>query len=177
MLDLVKIGNKIKTERVGKNISQEKLAEMLYVSRQAVSKWEMGMTMPSIDNICFLVEIFKTSVDDLLCLNDEKPMSKQNLTENENRPFVVGAIAEGNIDFDISDELYRFSPEERIIIVRAVKNFFENGEKNKLVQNINLNSFWVKLTDEEKQLFDLPRFKEEIKYELCYSAKLRCQKD
>lgn len=163
MLDLIKIGNKIKTERVAKNISQEQLSEMLYVSRQAVSKWEMGMTMPSIDNICFLVEIFGTTIDNLLCLNDNKPISAENLTDNENNPYIVGAIVEGNIDFDLSDEMYRFSPEERTIIVRAVKNFDENGIRNSLIKNLNRRYFWLKLTDEEKQLLDIDRYKEEIK--------------
>ncbi|HRX14221.1 MAG TPA: helix-turn-helix transcriptional regulator [Eubacteriales bacterium] len=163
MLDLVKIGNKIKIERTEKNISQEQLSEMLYVSRQAVSKWEMGMTMPSIDNICFLVEIFGTTIDDLLCLNDNKPISAENLRENENNPYVVGAIVEGNVDFDLSEEMYRFSPEERIVIVRAVKNFDENGIDNSLIKNLNRKYFWLKLTDEEKQLLDIDRYKEEIK--------------
>ena len=166
MLDPIKIGNKIKTERMRKNISQESLAEMLYVSRQAVSKWEIGQTLPSIDNICFLVEIFQTGIDELLCLNEDKPLSAQSLLQTKSRPFVLAAVNRGEVDFDLSEELFRFSPEERMAAIRAVKNCIETDERNKLMEKLNLKNFWLKLTDEEKQIFNMPLYKEEAKSQI-----------
>lgn len=43
MLDYKKVGNLIVKERQKINLTQEKLGEMLYVTRQAVSKWERGL--------------------------------------------------------------------------------------------------------------------------------------
>lgn len=166
MLDPEKIGNKIKSERTKKNISQESLAEMLYVSRQAVSKWEIGQTLPSIDNICFLVEIFGLGIDKLLCLSDEKALTVQSLEQNACRPYVLAAVNKGNVDFDLAEELYRFSPKERLAVVRAVKNYLENGEQNALMAKLNLKNFWLKLTDEGKQLLDVELYKEEIKNDM-----------
>ncbi len=166
MLDPIKIGNRIKTERMRKNISQESLAEMLYVSRQAVSKWEIGQTLPSIDNICFLVDIFQTNIDDLLCLNDDKPLSAQSLCQTKSRPFVLAAVNKGDVDFDLGEELFLFSPEERLAAVRAVKNYLETKTQNKLMEKLNLKNFWLKLTDEEKQLLDLALYKEEAKNQI-----------
>lgn len=61
------IGEKISKLRIGKGVSQEQLAEQLGVSRQSVSKWEMGQALPQIDKVVLLCELFSVSCDDLLC--------------------------------------------------------------------------------------------------------------
>ena len=58
--------NKIYELRKTKNISQEKLAEELNVSRQAVAKWENGETYPDINNLISLSNVFSISIDKLL---------------------------------------------------------------------------------------------------------------
>jgi len=45
------------------NLSQEKLAEMLNISRQAVSKWESGASNPDINNIIQLGKLYGVSTD------------------------------------------------------------------------------------------------------------------
>lgn len=54
--------------------SQEVLAEKLHVSRQAISKWELGMTLPEIENVIVISKFFDVSIDYLLkddiCFND-----------------------------------------------------------------------------------------------------------
>lgn len=52
------------------NLSQEKLAEILDVSRQAVSKWETAASNPDIHHIIRLGKIYHVSIDDILL---EKP--------------------------------------------------------------------------------------------------------
>ena len=49
MIDFVKVGNRIQTLRRNSNLSQESLAEQLFITRQALSKWENGTSIPSID--------------------------------------------------------------------------------------------------------------------------------
>ena len=58
--------NRIKKIRNDFNISQERLAEELNVSRQAVSKWEAGNAMPDIDNLVEISNMFQVSLDYLL---------------------------------------------------------------------------------------------------------------
>ena len=60
------IAEKITHLRISSNISQEKLASLLNVSRQSVSKWESGESVPQIDMILKLCELFKVSTDELL---------------------------------------------------------------------------------------------------------------
>ena len=52
--------------RKDKRISQEELAAMLDVSRQAISRWEMGSTLLDINNIIKLSDIFGVSIDSLV---------------------------------------------------------------------------------------------------------------
>lgn len=59
------IGEKIRKLRLEAGISQERLAEQLGVSRQAVSKWEKELSFPSTENLLTLAEIFQVSVDEL----------------------------------------------------------------------------------------------------------------
>ncbi|MBE7036597.1 MAG: phosphoglucosamine mutase [Ruminococcaceae bacterium] len=60
------IGEKIAYLRTEAGISQEQLAEQLSVSRQSVSKWEMGQALPQIDKVLLLCRLFKISADYLL---------------------------------------------------------------------------------------------------------------
>ena len=60
------IGQKITQMRIAKGISQELLAEEISVSRQSVSKWEIGEAIPQIDKILMLCDFFGITADDLL---------------------------------------------------------------------------------------------------------------
>ena len=65
------LGERIKEQRKNCNLSQEKLAELVGVSRQAVTKWETDQSAPSTEKLFKLAEIFGTSVD-LLIKNNEQ---------------------------------------------------------------------------------------------------------
>ena len=63
------IAEKITHLRIVNNISQEKLSNLLNVSRTTISKWESGESLPQIENIKEICVLFKISADDLI--NDE----------------------------------------------------------------------------------------------------------
>ena len=60
------LSENIQLNRKRLDISQEDLGKMMFVSRQTVSMWEKGKTVPTIDNLILLSEIFSISVDELL---------------------------------------------------------------------------------------------------------------
>lgn len=60
------LGEKIKACRQTAGMSQEKVAELVGVSRQAVTKWEANQSAPNTENLFKLAEIFGTTVDFLL---------------------------------------------------------------------------------------------------------------
>lgn len=57
---------KIQEIRKAKNLSQEKLAEKLNISRQAIAKWESGESYPDINNLILISKLFNISIDRLL---------------------------------------------------------------------------------------------------------------
>lgn len=61
-----KIGEFIKILRVEKKLSQGDLAELLNVTRQTVSKWETGVSLPSLDNIKEMSKIFEVEIEELI---------------------------------------------------------------------------------------------------------------
>lgn len=73
------LGTKILKLRKGKNLSQEKLAEQLGITRQTLANWESNITTPEINQIKKLTEIFKISINDLV--DNNLIMEKVNNTE------------------------------------------------------------------------------------------------
>lgn len=65
-------GEKIQMHRKQLNLSQEELGQKLLVSRQTISLWEKNQTLPTIDNLIRLKEIFGTSVDEILGFENTK---------------------------------------------------------------------------------------------------------
>lgn len=66
------IGEKIQMYRKKQKMSQEELGQKLLVSRQTISLWEKDQTVPTIDNLLRLKEIFNVSTDDILGVDDTK---------------------------------------------------------------------------------------------------------
>lgn len=62
----MELGEKLQQLRKTRGMTQEELAEALFVSRTAISKWESGRGYPSIDSLKALSAFFSVSVDDLL---------------------------------------------------------------------------------------------------------------
>ena len=70
------IGKNIQRLRKEKGYTQKDLAELLQVSAQAISKWENGQSLPSIDHLLVLSRLFHIRVDqiiiyDLIDLSDQ----------------------------------------------------------------------------------------------------------
>ena len=71
---------KLQELRKSKGLTQEELAEAIYVSRTAISKWESGRGYPSIDSLKEISNYFSVTIDDLL--SGKKLLS---LAEKENK--------------------------------------------------------------------------------------------
>lgn len=76
------LSENLKKLRREKNLSQEQLAKMINVSRQAVSKWESGKTYPDIDNLILLRDIFNVTLDDLI-INESKIKDEETIEIND----------------------------------------------------------------------------------------------
>ena len=73
----MELSERILTLRKQKGLSQSELADLIGVSRQAVSKWESGQALPDLDKIIVLSDIFDISIDQLIKGNEEKTQKKK----------------------------------------------------------------------------------------------------
>ena len=75
----MKLEEKLVSLRKAKGLSQMKLAEMMNVSRQAISRWEVGAAVPSTDNLKFLGRLYDVPLEYLL--HDDAPEPVHQETE------------------------------------------------------------------------------------------------
>lgn len=101
----MQFNQKLQELRKQKGLTQEQLAEMLFVSRTAISKWESGRGTPNIESLKAIAKLFSVSVDELLsgeqllCLAEEDNKQKQ----KHFRDVVFGLL-------DISALMFLFLP-------------------------------------------------------------------
>lgn len=62
----MELGKQIKKFRNELSLSQDALAEKVYVSRQTISNWENGKSYPDVNSLVLLSEVFDTSIDNLI---------------------------------------------------------------------------------------------------------------
>lgn len=60
------LGNQIKQYRTRQNLSQEELADQVYVTRQTISNWETGKSCPDIHSLLLLSSVFHISLDQFI---------------------------------------------------------------------------------------------------------------
>lgn len=62
----MELGKQIKKYRIENELSQEELANKIYVTRQSISNWENDKTYPDVNSLVLLSEIFQVSIDELI---------------------------------------------------------------------------------------------------------------
>ncbi|MFM0646122.1 helix-turn-helix transcriptional regulator [Paraburkholderia bryophila] len=108
-LTLVKaVGQAIASRRVSVGLSQEKIAETLGISREAVSRMETGVAVPSVVRLAELAEIFQCGIEDLL-------------TEASNRK-----VDQARKILELLDEL---ADEQRELLMSVIKQLVEGLSK------------------------------------------------
>ncbi len=86
----MKFGEKLKQLRKDNGLTQEALAEKLYVTRTAISKWETDKGFPAIDSLKSISELFNVSIDDLI--SDSDVQTKRALDAKRTRIMYCIAI-------------------------------------------------------------------------------------
>ena len=77
------LAEKVMALRKKNGWSQEELAEKLNISRQSVSKWESGASIPDIDKIIAMSSLFGVSTDYLLELDQREYLEITGLTDEQ----------------------------------------------------------------------------------------------
>lgn len=143
------IGEQIQTIRISKGMTQECLAELLDVSRQSISKWELGQSIPDVEKIIRMSELFQISTDTLLLRKEEDTLKKAN-------PLHLGCIYLVVKDFEKSVDFY-----EKFLGVK-VTNRCRSGNKfvkfyidNNCISLMNENNIKGHCTDPDNNIIEI----------------------
>lgn len=86
------LGNKIYTLRKEKGLSQNELAELLNVSRQAISKWETDTAVPELDKLILICDHFGISLDELTGREEKQTSTGSDPVSNASTAFTTQKI-------------------------------------------------------------------------------------
>ncbi|MGN1305922.1 MAG: helix-turn-helix domain-containing protein [Oscillospiraceae bacterium] len=86
-------GEKITAIRKENNLTQEQFAELMGVSRQSVSKWELGMTFPDTEKLIKMSKLFSCSIDYLLKEEVEnRDINQLQESDNAKKNYFLGVL-------------------------------------------------------------------------------------
>ncbi|WP_125763081.1 helix-turn-helix domain-containing protein [Companilactobacillus hulinensis] len=106
----MQIGKQLQQRRKEQGMSQELLAEKLHISRQSISKWENGSSLPSFANVVAISELFDLSLDELI-KGDEDLMKELEKGSKINKALliVLVGVAGAIIAFILSTTVFNIS--------------------------------------------------------------------
>lgn len=87
------VGNQIRERRQALGLSQEELAQRLYVSRVTVSHWETGKTLPDVQSMLLLANLFGTTIDELVRGDVDEMREMVEKNERRTKTFAVALAA------------------------------------------------------------------------------------
>ena len=127
---------KLQQLRKQKGLTQEQLAEELFVSRTAVSKWESGKGYPNIESLKFISKFFAITIDDLLSSEEliDLAQNENNTNLNKIYEFLIGMLDVLAIMFFVLP-LYGHAKDGYIYSV----NLFQFKD----ITTLNLVLYWV----------------------------------
>ncbi|MBO5417266.1 MAG: helix-turn-helix transcriptional regulator [Clostridia bacterium] len=157
----MEFNEKLQELRKQKGLTQEELAEFLYVSRTAISKWESGRGYPNIDSLKAIAKFFGVTIDELLSGDELLTIAEEDTRQKEKhfRDFVYGMLdccvamffflpffgqtTEGILQEVSLLALDEISPYLRISYFVVVIGFVLSGLLTLGLQNCNV-VFWVR---------------------------------
>ena len=119
-------GQKIAELRTNMDLSQEQLAEKLYVTRAMVSKWERGICLPDYNMILKIAEILSVSPDEIMSRNDA--------VLNELYSFLSDTDSDDLLK-DLNDFLSTLNGRDRSVFIRR---YYYLEDINTIAENYNI---------------------------------------
>lgn len=168
MLNLENIGNKITKRRKKLKMTQNALADKLFVTHQAVSKWENGKSIPSIEILYDLTTILDVSIDYLLkdaetFDNDYETVIKQTsreaaihkflnsedqkediehlfyLLQSEERQIIIDQMITGNLSLEPNDVWHLLSKKERFYLIGIITSNKYDYDLNRIRTQLSVS--------------------------------------
>jgi transcriptional regulator with XRE-family HTH domain len=145
MLNIEIISKRIIEKRKQIGMTQNELADALYVTRQAVSKWEMGKSLPSIEVLIEMTELFDVTIDYMLDGSDLKDNDYARMFMQFPRESVIYRFMNSDHpNEDIKNIFYLLTVKEREQMINQVLNGYLKVDNHML---------WPYLSNQERKHF------------------------
>ena len=139
--------------RTKKGLSQDELAEKIYVTRQAVSRWENGETVPNTESLKLLSEFFEVSINTLLgfpqplvCECCGMPIKDSEISKETNgmlnEKYCKWCYSDGEYTFDNMEALIDFCVERR-----ADEKFSSDEVRAYMRKNLPKLNYWKRYAE------------------------------
>lgn len=145
-------GENLKSLRVTKGFTQEKVAELLDISKQSVSRWENNTTYPDISFLPTLASFYCVTVDSLLGVDYET--NKKTLEEYSLKRDEAHRLGDVQGAYELSQKMYAIFPNEKLIILNIMSDSYLMGfqdingkRKYYLEMSISISKRFLELTD------------------------------
>lgn len=86
---MVNFGNRLKTLRIKKKLTQQQLADLLGITKSVISAYENGLRYPAYDVLIKIARIFKVSTDFLLGVEIKREIDTSGLTDEQVEALIV----------------------------------------------------------------------------------------
>ena len=129
------VGENIQRLRKKLGLSQEGLAEKLFLTRQTISQWETDQTMPSLDNIKLLKDVFGVSTDEILGLN-VRPEAVRN---TESLDSICAALA-----YSMGIDAPKYAAPKNSELINYVDRVFDGEKADRIIMyNPDAIAQWI----------------------------------
>lgn len=121
----MEFGEKLQELRKRKGLTQEELAEFLFVSRTAVSKWESGRGYPNIDSLKAIAKFFAVTIDELLSGEELMTIAEE---DGDRKQRQLRNLVFGLLDLSVAMVLFLpFFVQRENGMIRATSLLFLDG--------------------------------------------------
>lgn len=113
----MELSQKLQKRRKEMNLTQEEVAEQLYVSRQTISNWENGRTLPDIKSLVLISDIYDISLDSLI-KEDTKMIKKLSIDSKQAENwFVSSSLLSSSLSILIGTQSSKFETNVLVLLL------------------------------------------------------------
>lgn len=168
-------GDNLRKVRKERNISQEGLAELLNVSRQAISRWEQNNGYPEMEKMITLADVLNVSLDYLVSGDDNNKREEQQIAVPTGKIMIRSYDGKKLINchkvlsFPVSNSIFKSKPDEPRYALFGVDNSSFWGDSKTLL------GWYADEPDIQNEVEAITKALEEgcASYELKYAAKVK----
>lgn len=157
------LGEKIKDIRTRLGLSQEQLAGIINVSRQAITKWENDTGIPDISNLQELSNVFGVTIDYLLNNDSSKYLTMKIALDKDKYKNKLSSYKEIlNEYYPSPSKIYILTYENKLNKIESFFNLLSGGDYNLIKDISNLSPYYLVLKDNLKLLIHISNWTLEV---------------